>query len=167
MKALAFLLFLSPIGSLGQSTQKIGVKFSCTCNDTVGARYATAVRDLIAVSPRYKLVGDFVEGSKSARVFNMGIRVVSLDPQGGSPGNGTALATVITWGYLYATNTLQICTSEAVQTCAANTIATLDSEVAIIQESTSENLNTKKNASPPAYIPPERTYEPNPSAKQP
>src|ERR1700761_7607140 len=33
--------------------RKIPIFFQCTCDDPVGSRIATAVRDLIATSPRY------------------------------------------------------------------------------------------------------------------
>lgn len=157
MKTLALLLCLLSSCAIGQTVPKIGVKFVCTCNDMVGARYATAIRDLIAVSPRYAAANDFVEGPANARVFNMGIRAITLDPQVGSPGNGTAVAVTITWGYLYINNILQICTSESVKECAENTIASFDAAVATIQP--------PQNSSAPAYVIPERKYDPNSPAK--
>src|SRR5438874_7295835 len=105
MKALA-LLFVWSSAVFAQSPPKTGIKFICTCTDSVGARYATAVRDLIATSPRYKPAAEFIEGSENARVYNMGIRVVSLDPQAGNPGNGSALAITLTWGVAYVSNSI-------------------------------------------------------------
>jgi hypothetical protein len=128
MRALGWLLLFSSV-AFAQSVPKTGVKFVCTCTDTVGARYATAVRDLIATSPRYKPAAEFIEGPENSKIYNMGIRVTSLDPQVGNPGNGSALAITITWGALYMTNYIQICPSRDVQTCAANTIADLDSQL--------------------------------------
>lgn len=127
MKTITLVLCLLISCAFGQTAPKKGVKFVCTCNDSVGARYATAVRDLIAASPRYTSADDFIENPGPSSIPHMGIRVVSLDPQVGSPGNGAALAVVITWGTFYLTSSLQICTSENVRTCAENTIALLDS----------------------------------------
>jgi hypothetical protein len=42
--------------------RKIPIFFQCTCDDPVGSRTATAVRDLIAISPRY-----FKSGSEFTR----------------------------------------------------------------------------------------------------
>ena len=59
--------------------RKIPIFFQCTCDDPVGSRLATAVRDLIATSPRYfKSGGDFTQ--EGANVFPIwSIRVVTRD----------------------------------------------------------------------------------------
>lgn len=125
-KLLCIALLLLPSIAFGQNANKAGVKFDCTCNDSVGARYATAVRDLIAASPRYESAEDFVENPGKSAIYHMGIRVVSLDPQAGNPGHGSALSIVITWGAFYLASSLQICTSDGVRECAENTMAIMD-----------------------------------------
>src|SRR5437879_8788354 len=59
--------------------RKIPIFFQCTCDDPVGSRIATAVRDLIATSPRY-----FKSGSEfnrqGANVFPIwSIRMVNRE----------------------------------------------------------------------------------------
>jgi hypothetical protein len=69
-----------------------------------------------------------MDGPANARIYNMGIRVVSLDPQEGNPGRASVVAISITWGVAYMSTYIQVCPSNDVQTCAANTIADLDAQ---------------------------------------
>lgn len=128
LKPLIFLLLCST-AVFGQSVVKTGVKFTCTCEDNLGARYATAVRDLIASSPRYELASEFSGKNGTTPFVNWGIRVVSVDPSAGNNGNDTVLSVVITLGQYYLTHSVQYCTSARVKDCAANAIALLDGQV--------------------------------------
>ncbi|HEY6407998.1 MAG TPA: hypothetical protein VIY29_11070 [Ktedonobacteraceae bacterium] len=127
MKIFAALLLLSTAAlSHAQTPAKTPVKFSCTCEDAVGAKYATALRDLIAASSRYQSASDFVVGTGKDAVWNFGIHVVSLDPSAGNTGERTVLAVTITVGPLFMTSLVQTCGDAEVQSCASTTFAQLD-----------------------------------------
>ncbi len=113
----------------GQAPAKKAIKFQCTCDDSVGVRYATAMRDLIAASPRYKSATEFTVGEGKGSVWNLGVRVVSIDPTVGKTGNSTVLSVVLTVGPLYMTSYVQVCTSDGVSSCAADTFAEIDQEL--------------------------------------
>ncbi len=54
LASLAIILAIMTAKVFAQApVRKIPIFFQCTCDDPVGSRLATAVRDLIAVSPRY------------------------------------------------------------------------------------------------------------------
>jgi len=88
-----FILFLvsvvcvAPLAQIqaqdGESHKRIPVFFSCNCADEVGKLYATALRDLLAKSPRYiesaspDLTGGAVDGPPK-----LSIVVTSIDPTG-------------------------------------------------------------------------------------
>lgn len=132
MRILPVVLLCLTVGciksAVAQEQKKIAVKFQCTCDDPVGSRYETAVRDLIATSPRYKAATEFIENPGPNSVPNFGIRVVSLDPHRGDnlEGAETIYSVVITWGAFYYTSAIRICGSNNVQTAAQDTIALLD-----------------------------------------
>jgi hypothetical protein len=125
MKYLALLLLLSNT-AFGQASGsvKLKIKFVCTCDDSVGVRYATALRDLIAKSPRYVETNDFSEGTSR----HLGIRVVSVDQDDDHTGRSTAMSIVFTSGSdVYLTHAVQTCGINRVESCAADTLADLDS----------------------------------------
>lgn len=128
MKNLVFLLLLLPMMAFGQTPTKTGVKFSCMCNDEVGARYATAIRDLIASSPRYQSAVEYQTDLGKSDTWNYGIRVVSLDPTNGKVGTSSVLSIVITWGPVYLQSYVEVCPTDSVKSCAIGTFADLDKE---------------------------------------
>jgi hypothetical protein len=127
MKIALWLLTLSA-PAFAQAS-KTPVHFQCQCDDAVGARYATAVRDLIAKSPRYIAVPDFIVGDTKDGHWNYGIRVISLDPSTNNIGNMSAIAIVITFGPLFDNTQIQTCYASDIQTCADNTMAFFDKTV--------------------------------------
>ena len=132
MKILACLVLCLSSFAFAQSSPKTGVKFACICEDAVGARLATAVRDLIAVSPRYKSVADFQIGKPPKITYNWGIRVVSLDPsksETDAGGRSTVISFVITLGPIYFFQGVETCGLTKVQDCAEDLIADLDRQV--------------------------------------
>jgi hypothetical protein len=106
---------------------KVPVFFACACDDPVGSRIATAVRDLIAVSPRYS-------GSKSeftrqgANVFPVwSIRMVSRDTDENA--SRTMIAVALTRGLFFETLSVQSCGSLRVKECAEGILADLDRQI--------------------------------------
>jgi hypothetical protein len=107
--------------------QKIPVFFSCTCDDPVGSRIATTVRDLIAVSPRY-----FKSGSEFTRqgsnVFPIwSIRMVTRDTDENA--SRSMIAVALTRGLFFETLSVQSCGSLRVKECAEGIMADLDRQV--------------------------------------
>ena len=115
------------VAAYGQSTKK-PVYFQCACTDSVGARVATAVRDLIALSPRYRPVGEFVSGTGDAAVWNWGLRCVSIDPSQGDVGQNAVFSVTITIGRVYQTSYVQVCGTAKIADCAATIMADLDNQ---------------------------------------
>ena len=113
-----------------QAPSKIPVKFTCTCSDPVGARYATALRDLVAASPRYSASSDYVVGKGEDEVWHWGIRVVSLDPTVGKLGESTVLSVTLTFGNLYIDAVVQSCLADSPKHCAEDTLSSLDGDIA-------------------------------------
>lgn len=129
---LLFLCFSSC--AFGQSKpevmpHKIKVHLNCTCEDVVGSKYATALRDLIATSPRYIAADNFVDGTGTTAVWNYGLRIVTLDPSNGKTGVSTVIAVTITWGPIFLDSLVQTCGDEVAKSCASSTFASLDKDV--------------------------------------
>ena len=106
---------------------KIPVFFQCTCDDPVGSRIATAVRDLIATSPRY-----FKSGSEfnrqGANVFPIwSIRVVTRDTDENA--SRSMIAVAFTRGLFFEALSVQICGSSRVKECAEGILADLDRQI--------------------------------------
>lgn len=137
MKILAclVLLFASAI-TFGQNVQKSNktrIHFSCSCDDVVGSRYATALRDLIASSPRYELAASAEikpNNAKEPTTYNWQLSVVSVDLDQPAAGHATALSVVLLIGNtFYWTNWVQTCGAHATSDCAAMTLADIDNQL--------------------------------------
>jgi hypothetical protein len=106
---------------------KIPVFFQCTCDDPVGSRIATSVRDSIATSPRYiKSGSEFIR--QGANVFPIwSIRVVTRDTDENA--SRTMIAVVVTRGLFFETLSVQSCGSLRVKECAEGILADLDKQI--------------------------------------
>jgi hypothetical protein len=106
---------------------KIPIFFSCTCDDLVGSRIATSIRDLIAVSPRYAKAGsEFTR--QGANVFPIwSIRMVTRDT--GENGSQSMIAVAVTRGLFFETLSVQSCGSLRVKECAEGIMADLDRQI--------------------------------------
>jgi hypothetical protein len=107
--------------------RKTPIFFQCTCDDPVGSRIATAVRDLIAISPRY-----FKSGSEfnqqGANVFPIwSIRMVTRDT--GENATQSMIAVAFTRGLFFQTLSVQSCGSLRVKECAEGILADLDRQI--------------------------------------
>jgi hypothetical protein len=107
--------------------RKIPIFFQCTCDDPVGSRIATTIRDLIATSPRY-----FKSGSEfnrqDANVFPIwSIRMVTRDT--GENATQTMIAVAVTRGLFFETLSVQSCGSLRVRECAEGILADLDRQI--------------------------------------
>src|ERR1700728_2594316 len=107
--------------------RKIPIFFQCTCDDPVGSRIATAVRDLIAISPRY-----FKSGSEFTRqgadVFPIwSIRMVTRDTDENA--SRSMIAVAVTRGLFFETLSVQSCGSLRVKECAEGILADLDRQI--------------------------------------
>ena len=107
--------------------KKIPVFFQCTCDDPVGSRIATAVRDLIATSPRYFKSGSEFAG-QGANVFPIwSIRMVTRDT--GENASQSMIAVAVTRGLFFETLSVQSCGSLRVKECAGGILADLDRQI--------------------------------------
>jgi hypothetical protein len=107
--------------------RKIPIFFQCACDDPVGSRIATAVRDLIATSPRY-----FKSGSEFSRqgsnVFPIwSIRMVTRDTDENA--SRSMIAVALTRGLFFETLSVQSCGSLRVKECAEGILADLDRQI--------------------------------------
>ena len=107
--------------------RKVPIFFQCTCDDPVGSRIATAVRDLIATSPRY-----FKSGSEfnqqGANVFPIwSIRMVTRDTNENA--SQAMIAVVFTRGLFFETLSVQSCGSLRVKECAEGILADFDRQI--------------------------------------
>lgn len=134
MKVLAFVVLLSCLNvpSLSQEPRKTKVFFECTCDDVVGATWATDFRDLIASSPRYveaqapefEIMKD-AEG-KPINGYNWHVNVVSS----AAGRDSAAISVVVLLGYSYfVTHLVQACPRDKVASCATNALASLDGTI--------------------------------------
>lgn len=107
--------------------RKTPIFFQCTCDDPVGSRIATAVRDLIATSPRYfKSGGDFTQ--QGANVFPIwSIRMVTRDTDENA--SRSMIAVAFTRGLFFETLSVQSCGSLRVKECAEGILADLDRQI--------------------------------------
>jgi hypothetical protein len=135
VKRLMVLIFLSllTLPAFAQ-TQKIPIYFSCTCDDVVGSSYASAMRDLIATSPRYRPIYSSSEMIDGKKVDRFHISVVSVDPSDNNLGLTTALSAVFLIGDDYfLANRIQTFPASRAQDAARNTLAVFDNMVADAQ----------------------------------
>jgi hypothetical protein len=129
MKWIAAVILISATCALGQTTPKTKIYVSCTCDDPIGAQYATALRDAIARSPRYTLASASVEGAGKDKTYNWTLSIVSIDDTPATPGTSTAISVVLQIGIIITSQRIQVCGYSAVDRCAAAAMANLDSDL--------------------------------------
>ena len=120
---LALALLVTAIPAVAQ-TKKTQVYFSCTCNDATGSALACAIRDQLAVSPRYL-------ESTDTKVETYQLQMVTMDPSESNAGRSAIYAIAVTFGYhnsveLFDTLSVGICARDRVSTCASDVMATVD-----------------------------------------
>jgi hypothetical protein len=89
--------------------RKIPIFFQCTCDDPVGSRIATAIRDLIATSPRYFKSGSEFNRQGADVVPIWSIRMVTRDTDENA--TQSVIAVVFTRGLFYESLSVQSCGS--------------------------------------------------------
>jgi hypothetical protein len=123
--SLSLLLCALPVSA---QTAKTKVQIGCQSRDMVGAMYCSALRDVIAESPRYAERSD---GDTDQVGGYWGLSIVTMDD---SVGNEKGLRTAISVSILrnniiFITSMVQTCGRDAVKTCATQTMASLDAAV--------------------------------------
>ena len=129
--ALMFILLIvgnRPIFSQVKQSPKIEVIFDCECDDMVGTIYATEIRDILSVSPRYKL-SPKSRGTKSDfEGYTLKVTTVSADKDN--------MSIALSYAVLYSRvdfflgNSVQVCGKSVIKECAATTIASMDQIIA-------------------------------------
>ena len=107
--------------------RKIPIFFQCTCDDPVGSRIATAIRDLIATSPRYFKSGSEFNRQGADVVPIWSIRMVTRDTDENA--TQSVIAVVFTRGLFYESLSVQSCGSSRVKECAEGILADLDRQI--------------------------------------
>jgi len=122
---LTALLLTASVPALAQ-TKKTAVYFHCTCDDTSGAALASAIRDDLAISPRYEEVS-------ASKTVTYQLRMVTMDGGQLNEGYSTVYSAVVTFGPnsddqpdVYAGHAVGMCGRNRVSSCAGNIIAFLD-----------------------------------------
>jgi hypothetical protein len=127
-KTALFILLLPQIcvSLLGQdSAGKTQLFVSCSCDDQLGAKYATALRDIVAKSPRYEETRN--EGDdKSGYPFK--ISLVSIDTST-SPGEQIAISEVTSFNSILFDQNVQVCSAQSVFNCAQTTFSQVDKSI--------------------------------------
>jgi hypothetical protein len=128
LASLAIILAIMTAKVFAQApVRKIPIFFQCTCDDPVGSRIATAVRDLIATSPRYFKSGSEFN-TQGANVFPIwSIRIVTRDTDENA--TRTMIAVAFTRGLFFETLSVQSCGSLRVKECAEGILADLDRQI--------------------------------------
>jgi hypothetical protein len=107
--------------------RKIPIFFQCTCDDPVGSRIATAIRDLIATSPRYFKSGSEFNRQGADVVPIWSIRMVTRDTDENA--TQSMIAVAFTRGLFYESLSVQSCGSLRVRECAEGIVADLDRQI--------------------------------------
>jgi hypothetical protein len=107
--------------------RKIPIFFQCTCDDPVGSRIATAIRDLIAASPRYFKSGSEFNRQGADVVPIWSIRMVTRDTDENA--TRSMIAVAFTRGLFYESLSVQSCGSLRVRECAEGILADLDRQI--------------------------------------
>lgn len=118
---LAFLFCLTTsVAACGQ-VKKASVYFHCNCEDSTGASLATALRDRLALSPRFQETSD-------STGMSFQIHMVTMDPSDNNNGYSTIYSVVITFGpTFYVTHTVGVCGARNLDTCSSQVLSGLDS----------------------------------------
>ena len=125
-----FMLFVGAPAN-AQDAHKQAVVFNCNCSNMASSLYATAFRDLIAESPRYRLIRAGSEETvvKPGRTMPWVINAVSIDSSAAKDGSDAAISVAFTVSDLLVDNAVQLCGKDAAKECAEQTLATLDQDI--------------------------------------
>lgn len=121
-KLLATLLLLSSSAAWGQSTPaRQNVIFHCNCDEQVGSLIATAFRDDLARSPRYREVVEDKDSKESSLRFF----VLTMDDIPESHDH-VAYSAVLLFGDAFITHEVGICGRTRAEGCAKDLLAFVD-----------------------------------------
>lgn len=120
LKYACLIAALAATTALAQSKTPLAVR--CSSHDTVGEKICSAIRDRIAESPRYYLVGD-------SRGWTL--NVITLDPWERSflGGNATAVSASLVHDGRYAGSVLHYCGGRKANDCALSILTETDNVV--------------------------------------
>lgn len=111
-------------GATAQTDDKIPIGLICKCDQMIAAQYASKLRDLLAISPRYKEQKD----AKNYRGWKINVVTASVQP-GDANYPVIAISSVLTLGDFYIAQEITICGQDQVDHCAAITLANADSDI--------------------------------------
>jgi hypothetical protein len=108
-----------------QAQEKTKIAFQCQCSQPVAAMYASKVRDLLAISPRY-VEGKFSD--KEPEGWKLSVVTTNI-PSGDLAPSSVAMSIVLTLGGFLVSHDVQVCGTQKVDVCASTTLADLDSDI--------------------------------------
>jgi len=118
MKKLLSVFLLSLTASAQGTKTPIQLDCSVQSGDTVGAQFCTAVRDVVATSPRYR------EVDRNRKGYKLSLATVAIEAN-----IETAVSIALTWDGVLLTNTVKICGTNIVQKCALESVSGFDDDV--------------------------------------
>lgn len=125
-------LVIGTCGTQAQEPSKTLLKVDCTCNDPIGVKYASALRDLIAASPRYALTNASeqpIQAGKKYPKYNFVVSIVTVDSNSPPDGTLAAIGTVLTIAGMKMRQWVQVCGVLRYKECALDTLSYIDGEI--------------------------------------
>jgi len=129
MKTLLFALLLSSTAFAQTSKTPIEISCSSKPGDSVGSEVCTAIRDIVAASPRYREVDQNSDG------YQIKLITVAIEEN-----VNTAVSMVTLWNNMYLTNVVQTCGVNAVSRCAHSMVSSFDEDVTSLDKASAEIL---------------------------
>lgn len=129
-------IFLPFSAKAQQPSRKIPVIISCNCEDEIGRRFASAIRDLLASSPRYYLVDDTAANRKSS--FSISLVSLVTDKDTSDQPIADAFSTVFLVNGYFLDQAVQTCGRDKVESCTKSTLSDLDSIIEKAKEANSK-----------------------------
>lgn len=126
---LLFCLGTCAVSHAQATDSKTPLVFECQCSDAVGEQYATAFRDLVASSPRYRLTSQATVRDAGGKVLSVNWHViaVSLDPSLDHDGRSSVISLVLLIGDdIYVSQDAIWCPARTINEGASRALAFID-----------------------------------------
>jgi hypothetical protein len=140
MKAIAFAVLMSVSAAFAQQQKNtVKVILDCTCEDSTGQAYESALKDRIAKSPRYTEVVDTPENRKRSILLS----AVSMDDTENKTGANAAFADVVLIDGTYLDHWVQECSHDIAAACAERAFDLLDKDTSkLLAAAATENQSS-------------------------
>ncbi len=127
MKQLLIAFLLSSAAFAQNTKTRIEVGCQSKPGDSVGSEVCTAIRDIVATSPRYQ------EADRNPDGYQIKVITVAVDEN-----VSTAVSMVTLWNNMYLSNVVQTCGVNAVSRCAQSMVSSFDDDVTSLEKASAE-----------------------------